>query len=115
MIHISITQLIADADAEMNRIEAEATLTAASMKLHAASRRALRCRQQRQLVEEQVTAHVRTTGLTESELLSYFCRRSVLATSLASAEINLIEAEDAEASAEVKWEQAVQHLSSLLQ
>jgi hypothetical protein len=113
MIHINITQLITES--EMSRIEAEASLTAASMKLHAASREALRCRKQLSLVELSLAAHVRQTGLDADDLLIYFCHRAVLITTLAAARISLTEAEDAEASAEVEWESAVNHLTSLLQ
>lgn len=107
------TQLIPEA--EVARIEAEASITAASMKLHSASREALRCRSQLSLVELAIGAHVRQAGLNPDELLDYFIHRASLANSLAYAKINLIEAEDAEASAEFEWESAVNHLTSLLQ
>jgi hypothetical protein len=99
---------------DLQLIEAEAAVTNHSMKLHSASKEAVRARDSLNGIAESITSHVRKTGLTPPELVDYFVHRAVLTASLGSAKLRLMEAEEAEASAEYEWELAVQHLASLL-
>lgn len=113
MIAINITQFASES--EMACIEAEAAITAASMKLHTASKNAVRCLQSFSRCQEALKAHIQQTGLLASDLCSYYLRRELLANECSHAASLLAEAEEAEASAEVEWESAVQRLTDLLQ
>lgn len=111
MIAINITQF----NDGMTKLEAEASLTAASMKLHAASKEVVRCRKRLEECQLALSEHVRQSGLDSEGLVSYFVRRELLANECTRTTIALAEAEEAEASAEVEWESAAQYLTDLAQ
>jgi hypothetical protein len=97
---------------EMEIIEAETAVTAASMKLRHASRIAIAARDSVTAAEEAVTRHVRATY--RNDLVTYYQTGKRLAADLFAAKTLLVEAEDNELAAEVEWENATELLTSLL-
>jgi type IV secretory pathway VirD2 relaxase len=97
--------------ADLMIAEAEVAVTNHSMKLHTASKEAVRARTRYDEAERNAAELVRVSGLTPTELVDYFVRRTILTAALGDAQIRLRDAEEAEAEAEYEWELAVEHLT----